>query len=555
MLTSWIVGRAHRRFVAACEDPFVAQADKLRAILRDSSRTDLGRRHAFAALAHIADPAAMITTYQRTVPVRTAREMRADLDAVYAGEWPRLCAEAPVFFAMTAGSTGQFKYIPVTPAYRAEIGRGSQIFYGGLERAFPGLRKKRCQFLVGSAEGGSSPSGVPQGFASGANYKHLPRLVRRRFALPYWVFTLPDADDRAYAAGRLLVAARDLGALCAISPMNLVNVRAMLDRCPERLCADIANGTLTTAGDPAFPGRWRGSPDRELAAALRRRRRIEGRFPVELLFPALEVLVCWRGGNMGYYRHALDDAFGRMPHFEFPISASEALFAIPVTPDGDGGVLAVTSHFLEFIPERAAGGPFPPVLRADQLVSGGTYRIVVTTSGGLYRYDMEDLVEATGWCGRTPVIRFVSKADRQISVSNERLTELDVSAAMRNASAAHDVWFDDFLFVPCTDRRYRVLVDGATLTAMGGPPLAGLAETLERELRAASKGYDFEREDLLLDPLELVVTAPGQLHAHLTRGQRENPLPNAQVKPMHLTPQFDLHATFDLTARHALPNS
>ena len=365
---------------------------------------------------------------------------------------------------------------------------------------------------------------------------------------------MQDAGDRGYAAGRILVAERRLGALCAISPVNLINLMRALEENAERLCADIEAGTLTLRGTAAVEGSWRGKPNPVLADRLRQARRREGRFPPRLLFPSLQVLVCWQGGNMGYHLHELDREFGLDQHFEFPVSASEGLFAVPCRGNRAGGVLAVTTHFLEFVPED---GPVPTpsrALRADQLEVGTTYRIVVTTSGGLYRYDIEDLVRVTGGSGRTPIIEFVSKANRQVSVANERLTESDVSVAMRAASEACDLWAQDFLFVPCSDKRYRVVVDGpalARLTAPGGEaPLRIFAAELERQLRTAAKGYDFERDDALLEPLQLIVTSPGELAERVARQTRQA-LPNAQVKPIHLTNQFDAHTDYGALGTYA----
>jgi len=548
MLASWVSRWCYRRFQRACASPLEAQAKRLRIILRRAAATDFGRAHDFAALARVPGPAALVRAFQDRVPIRSYREMQPELEAVERGEWQRLCPSRPIFFSMTAGSTGAYKRIPITREFRREVGMGSLIVQGALEDCFPELRRLRLQFLVGSAEGGVTEGGVPQGFSSGFNYKHLPRMVRHRFVLPYWVFTLHDVDDRSYAAGRLLVAERQLGALCAISPVNLINVRQSLETHAERLCTDIAMGTLTLRGTSAVPGMYRGTPDPALAAALRQARARGGRFPTELLFPALRVLVCWQGGNMGYYLHELAEQFGGQDRFEFPVSASEGLFAIPCQGNRAGGALAVTTHFLEFLP--ASGGTH--ALRADELSVGALYRLVITTSGGLYRYDMEDLVRVTGMSACTPIVEFVSKADRQTSVSNERLTEGDVTVAMEAASRASDVWVDRFLFVPCSDRRYRVLVDGAAVGRLLPPErdarLGGLADALERALRTASKGYDFEREDALLEPLHLVVTAPGALAASEARPQA---LPNAQVKPRHLTPVFDAHATLALEGSHA----
>jgi hypothetical protein len=104
----------------------------------------------------------------------------------------------------------------------------------------------------------------------------------------------------------------------------------------------------------------------------------------------------------------------------------------------------------------------------------------------------------------------------------------------------------EFLFVPCSDRRYRVLVDGRVQI-----DLPAFAAELERQLRAAATGYDFEREDALLEPLELVRTQPNALRTYLNQGGGPAALPNAQIKPAHLTREFDAHTRFAAMATHA----
>ena len=554
MIASALSNLSYRLFRAACRHPLDAQAARLRRILGQAAQSEFGRRHGFARVSRIADPAALVRGFQEQVPVRAYRDMRAELDDVYAGNWRRLCPSPPIFFTMTAGSTGQFKYVPVTEEYRREVGRSSMIFSGALEACYPAVRRLEAQFLVGSAEGGRSPGGVPQGFASGFNYKNLPGIVRSRFVLPYWVFTIDDADERSYAAGRILVEHQKLGVLVAISPVNLINLRRALDQHAERLCGDLASGTLTVRGTAAVPGSYRGRPDPVRSRALHAAWEKTGTLPTTLLFPSLQVLVCWQGGNMSYYLHEMDEAFGQRQHFEFPISASEGVFAVPCRANQAGGTLAITSHFLEFLPDAPDGSSSAQALRADQLDVGAEYRVVVTNSSGFYRYDMEDIVRVTSLFRRTPVIQFIAKKDRQVSVSNERLTELDVTLAMQAASHRCDHWLQEFLFVPCSDRRYRVVVDGA---GHGGDEprrdavMQALAGELERQLRAAAKGYDFEREDALLEPLQLVVAGEGELTEYLRRWQGERRLPNAQIKPIHLTNEFNAHTAFTAVKTYA----
>ena len=545
MIASLLFRASYRRFLTACRTPLDAQARCLRRVLRRAARTRVGRTHDFAGLARLRDAACMIAAYRERVPIRSYRDMCADLEAVYAGDWRRLCPSRPIYFAMTAGSTGRFKHLPVTAELRRDLGRGSLIYYGALEAACPVLRGLKAQFLVGSAEGGFSPGGIPQGFASGFNYKNLPRFLRAKFVLPYWIFTLADAEDRAYAAGRILAEHADLGALCAISPVNLINLRTALEQNVDRLCADLRAGTLSVHSRSAVPGHYRGRPNPRRAQALEDAWRRDGTLPLEQLFPSLQLLVCWQGGNMSYYLDELADQFGRRDVFEFPVSASEGLFAIPFRKNVAGGIAAVTSHFLEFLPDDAPADA-SAALCADQLRIGARYRLVITTSGGLYRYDMEDIVRVTGFHERTPIIVFVSRANRQVSVANERLTECDVTEAMAAATRRLGVRVPEFLFVPCSDRRYRVLVDGRVQANF--PPF--IAE-LERQLRAAATGYDFEREDALLEPLELVLTRPGELRAYLGAGGGPKALPNAQIKPTHLTREFNAHTRFAVIGTYA----
>jgi hypothetical protein len=553
MIANVLASLAWRRFRAACRQPLPAQAAQLRRILSAAAHTSIGIRHDFAGIARVRGHTEMIRAFQLAVSVRTYAETKTDLEAVYAGLWQTLCPSHPLWFAMTAGSTGAYKYVPVTREYRREVGQSSMIFQGALEAAFPEVRRLKTQFLVGSAEGGLSPAGVPQGFASGFNYKNLPGFVRRRFVAPYWIFTLEDAEERAYAAGRVLIAEPRLGVLCAISPVNLINLRQALERNADRLFADIELGRLTAHGNAGVRGEWSCAPDPTRAAELRAAWEVDGHLPTRQLFPSLYALVCWQGGNMSYYMDELRRAFG-IPHsFEFPLSASEGVFAIPFRADRPGGALAITTHFLEFIPESHNGTPETAVLRADELELGRDYRVIVTNGGGLYRYDMEDIVRVTSFLNATPVIEFVSKKNRQVSVSNERITERDVTVAVEEAGRRCGCWFPEFLFVPCSDRRYRLVLDGASRAALGAHEdvtIQALVSEVERQLRFAAKGYDFEREDRLLEPIEIVVTTPGELRKYLGR-RSHSILPNAQIKPMHLINDFDMHRAFTLEACYA----
>ena len=61
------------------------------------------------------------------------------------------------------------------------------------------------------------------------------------------------------------------------------------------------------------------------------------------------------------------------------------------------GVLDITTNYFEFVPEDEIKNPQPTVLGAHELQVGRNYYILLTTSYGLYRYNIHDVVRCTGY--------------------------------------------------------------------------------------------------------------------------------------------------------------
>ena len=62
----------------------------------------------------------------------------------------------------------------------------------------------------------------------------------------------------------------------------------------------------------------------------------------------------------------------------------------------------------------------------DRFEVGRRYFVFVTTGSGLYRYDMNDIVEVVGLHERTPLIRFIQKGKGVVSFTGEKLYETQV---------------------------------------------------------------------------------------------------------------------------------
>lgn len=527
--------KRHQKLCRYKDDPETIQREILAKIIKDNKNTEFGKTHGFADIDSV-------EAFQAKVPVKTSAQYLDYLSRVYQGEHNVLTFEAPYYFAMTTGSTGDYKRIPITKTFRNETDNSMFAFVQFMEMAFPEIKNSAIQFLVGSGDGGESPVGVPQGFVSGFNYKSLPKVLTRRFVIPYWVFTLEDAEDRYYAMARFMIGSPNLVAVAAISPLNLTNVAKSILSNIERLVFDLTHQKLTlSAANQAMADEHDFDQMPEKLSALRTFNEGDSVSALmDKLLPHLKYLVTWSGGNMAYSLAETQRYFGEKTLFEMPFSASEGLFAVPYKPNIRGGIAAVTGHFLEYIPEDEIDDDNPTVLPVWSLEKGKTYYQVVTTSGGLYRYNMEDLIVVSDFWGKLPVVEFLSKRARQVSINNERITEQLVTDATVQVCRKYGIHFDHFIYFPCREGYYTLVVDDEPMD------MQVLIDSLDKTLREICVGYEIDRGNLRLEPVRIAVVDKQELTDFVRAVQFKSKLPSGQFKPLHLSNQFSGHQTFNI---------
>src|SRR5260370_38173999 len=98
------------------------------------------------------------------------------------------------------------------------------------------------------------------------------------------------------------------------------------------------------------------------------------------------------GGSVGAYLRHFPRYYGDTPVRDIGLIASEGRMTIPMRDGTPSGVLDVTSHYFEFIPEEEAGSPQPPVLAAHELQEARTHFILLPPAYGLSRNIIPD------WC-------------------------------------------------------------------------------------------------------------------------------------------------------------
>ena len=176
--------------------------------------------------------------------------------------------------------------------------------------------------------------------------------------------------------------------------------------------------------------------------------------------------------------------------------ASEGRMTIPVDDGTPAGVLDVRHHYFEFIPEEQADRDDPETVEAVDLVEGRNYFILPTTAGGLYRYQIHDLVRCVGFHGKAPMLEFLNKGAHFSSLTGEKLSEFQVVvAAGRGGPQADDLGLRlrSFLLLPSWGEppHYNLLVEESDVAGRGSAA-ERLAAEVEAELDAPPERGEYE---------------------------------------------------------------
>jgi hypothetical protein len=522
-----------RRFEGSTFDATAAQRIKLLSIVKANRDTAYGKAHGFSSIQDVDD-------YQRNVPINTHESLAPYIDLMADGKPNILTAEAPLMFAMTSGTTGKAKLIPVTHSSMAEYNHAVQTHTWRVLEEHP--EAGSGQFMVTSSRDveGRTSAGIPYGAMSGLMVKRQPALVRSRFVLPYEISLITNVELKYYLTLRMALSS-DVSALSSLNPSTILLLCQKLQQYAEPLIRDVRNGTATGLGplpdwlDKVIASRL--SPNARRADELSTLLRGSGTLQPTEVWPNLAFVACWKGGTMPLYFRQLQRWFPGLPIRDRGYMASEGCGSIPLTDAGSAGALAITTSFFEFIPVEAREQANPPVLTCAQLQPNRDYYILFTTSAGLYRYDINDVVRVVDFYHDVPLIEFVRKGRGMTSLTGEKLAEQQVTAAVLSAveSLSSDEAIRHFAAVPVfgSPPRYAFFLELGQ--AMSDEQLQRLAARLDRALCEENVEYETKRETLRLGAPLLRIVAPGTFDAY--RQERvSGGAPEAQVKIPHLTP-------------------
>lgn len=323
-----------------------------------------------------------VSDFQQKVPLSTYEDYLPYIEKIKNKDSNVLTAEPVLLLEPTSGSTTVKKLIPYTRGLQREFSSAIYKWLLNLNKNFP--RLKYGQFYFSITPQGNTTDGI-EGFNTDDEYIGglLGKFVAKKFCVPGSVKSIQDMD---------LFWDTTIGYIKKAKKLRLVSIWN-----PTFLLIMLEKANM-------------GAKD---------------------LFPHLEVISCWADGNSASYAEQLQKLFPDVYIQPKGLLATEGIMTIPI--EGLGKLLT-DSHFIEFIDKNN------DIRLKHQLDKGDEYEIVLTTSGGLYRYRIGDIVRYNG----NKCFDFVGKSGNVSDYFGEKLNEVHVRKVIPNKGFS--------LLVPSADR-------------------------------------------------------------------------------------------------------
>ena len=430
-------GIQYLKLKSVSRNPRKASEQTLRAILTYAKDTEYGREHGFADILQAKTDTELYARYQQAVKPNDYEDLRPYVEKHKHGAESILFPGKPVMYATTSGTTSEPKWIPITKEYLNNVyGKMTKVWLFNFIKNRPKVYAGKIVSIVGKVKEGEAPDGTFFGSVSGVTQRDCPKFVKKLYASPASVFSIEDYTARYYTLMRMGIE-RNVTLIVTANPSTIVEMQNNVNEFYDDYCNDIEHGTLNASLN--IPQWIRDDiqpylkPNPERAAELRALKAKYGTVLPKHYWRDLQILNTWKCGNTKVYLDKFDGSFPEgMLHQEFGYFSSECRFGL-VLDDTNNTVLFPHFHYYEFIAEEDLDNPNPRFLQLHELQKGKRYCPYVTTMAGLYRYNMNDLVEVGDFFEQTPTVHMIQKVNGIVTITGEKLHERQFIAAVREA--------------------------------------------------------------------------------------------------------------------------
>lgn len=396
-----------KSFLADMKAPENTQWHVLHRIITENADTAFGQEHGFATIQSV-------DAFRRQIPVAQYDGFRSRIIAMTDGKRNVLTFEDPLAYDLTSGSTGAAKTIPYTTSNLASFRRALLAWFADVLETYPKITQGRFYWALSPAarETQVLPGGATLGPINDAVFfgEEAIAALSTLSVVPPDLALETDVDTWRTKTLFHLLAAQDLTFISIWSPTFLTALLDHFARYPDTVLGMLHDGT---ADVPANPQR----------AQFIKQMLENGGLDGSAIWPDLELISTWADASAGRFVPNLKKMFPQAAIQGKGLMSTEAMISIPVS-GAQYPVLALGSAFFEFMDD---GGE---LWLAHEIMPDHQYRVIVTTPGGLYRYDTTDVVRIHEPFMGAPTLEFVGRSGEISDMCGEKLSGQTVTEAL-----------------------------------------------------------------------------------------------------------------------------
>jgi hypothetical protein len=396
-------------------------------IIDKNKNTVYGRKFKFKKVNSVKD-------FQKFVPIITYDDILGYVERIKKGESNILTKDKVIFFATTSGSTKAPKFIPITKQRSISFKKELSLWSFKFLRKYPQVLKGKLLYFAGAYNEGKTSGGIMYGSISGYLVFKSSWFVKQKLVIPPKLYNEMNFDKKIHEIAKLALRRR-VSQIGFAFPVEVLMFIDYLKKNKNILIKELKD-----------EGHW-----------FKAMRLSKKDFSPLSLWPMLKVVNCIKSeANKPY----LDELRKQLPGVlinDPGIYSSEGRVSLCVDPDNSEGLLSVTTNFFEFKDVENN-----ELCLAHELVLGKRYKVIITTPEGLFRYDMDDIVEVSGFNNQIPLIKFYERAN-YLNIAGELAHEKVLLNSMEEVIEKSGVKLRAFTFMPAhvasKKPSYNVLIE------------------------------------------------------------------------------------------------
>lgn len=394
------------------------QENKLKEILKNNKNSIYGKKYNFDKIKNIAD-------FQKEVPLTNYEDYLPYIEKIKMGEEHILTYEKVKMFELTSGSTSASKLIPYTDNLKKEFQLGIKVWLYSLYMKYPSLKFGKSYWSITPKIDFNykEKSVISIGFEEDSEYfgKFEKYLIDSIFINPKDIKNEKDMDKFYFKTLSSLVAEKNIRLFSFWSPTLLLLMIEYLEKNSEKILK-----------------------------ILNKKRREEVKKYIEnreyyKIWKDLKLISCWGDNNSTEYLKKIKEIFPNTVIQEKGLLATEGFISFPDT-EKNLFKLSYYSHFFEFVSLDDN-----KIYNASEIEINKKYEVIITTSGGLYRYCLGDIIEVISIKDNVPYIKFIGRKGAISDLFGEKLEE----SFLKNIMKRYKQKIDFYMFAP--SKNYYIL--------------------------------------------------------------------------------------------------